>query len=110
MTTVKAKLGNRGSGMLEFVDNTLKFYVEKGRFKKQSEIVREIPLADIEKVTVEGKEFSVTWKGVADVFVIEKGESVNKVCEEINSALSVQAEVPKDEEESNKECSELFSP
>ena len=77
MTKVKAKLGNRGSGMLEFVDNTLKFYVERGRFKKQSEIIREIPLADIEKATVEGKEFSVTWKGVADVFVVEKGESAN---------------------------------
>jgi len=107
MTKVKAKLGNRGSGMLEFVDNTLKFYVEKGRFKKQSETVREIPLADIEKATVEGKEFSVTWKGVADVFVIEKGESANTVCEEINSALSGQAEVPKDEEVFNQECSEL---
>lgn len=109
MTKVKAKLGNRGSGMLEFVDNTLKFYVERGRFKKQSEIIREIPLADIEKAIVEGKEFSVTWKGVADVFVVEKGESANKVCEEINSALSGQAEVPKDEEESNQECSELVS-
>jgi len=108
MTKVKAKLGNRGSGMLEFVDNTLKFYVEKGRFKKQSEIVREIPLADIEKATVEGKEFSVTWKGVADVFVIEKGESADAICEEINSALSVQAEVPK-EEGRNQEYIELVS-
>jgi len=107
MTKVKAKLGNRGSGMLEFVDNTLKFYVERGRFKKQSEIVREIPLVDIEKATVEGKEFSVTWKGVADVFVVEKGESANTISEEINSALSRQAEVTKDEEAGNQECSEL---
>ena len=108
MTTVKAKLGNRGSGMLEFVDNTLKFYVEKGRFKKQSEIVREIPLADIEKATVEGKEFSVAWKGVADVFVTEKGESANAICEEINSALSGQDEVPKDEV-SKQEYSEIVN-
>jgi len=107
MTKVKAKLGNRGSGMLEFVDNTLKFYVERGRFKKQSEIIREIPFVDIEKATVEGKEFSVTWKGVADVFVVEKGESANTICEEINSALSRQAEVPKDEEASNQEGSEI---
>ena len=108
MTTVKAKLGNRGSGMLEFVDNTLKFYVERGRFKKQSEIVREIPLVDVEKATVEGKEFSVTWKGVADVFVTEKGESANAICEEINSALSGQAEVPKDEV-SKQEYSEIVN-
>ena len=109
MTTVKAKLGNRGSGMLEFVDNKLKFYVERGRFKKQSETVREIPLADIEKATVEGKEFSVTWKGVADVFVVEKGESANTICEEINSALLGQAEILKDKEPSNQECNELVN-
>ncbi len=93
--------------MLEFADNTLKFYVERGRFKKHLETVREIPLADIEKTVVEGGELSVTWKGVADVFVVEKAESANTICEEINVALSKQVEVPQDEEASNKEYNQL---
>lgn len=109
MTTVKAKLGNRGSGMLEYVNNTLKFYVERGRLKKQLEIVREIPLSDIEKATLAGNEFSVTWKGVADIFVVEKAESANTICGEINSALRGQTERLEDEEKSNQKRSELVN-
>jgi hypothetical protein len=97
MTTVEAKLGNRGSGMLELVNNNLKFYVEKGRFKKHIEIIREIPLTDVEKATLEGNELSVTWKGVADIFLVEKTESATTICEEINSAMRGQTEEAEDQ-------------
>jgi hypothetical protein len=87
MTTVKASLRNRGSGRLEFADNTLRFYVERGRFKKTSDLVREIPVADIESATLVEKEFSVTWKGVADVFDVETMESAKTLCDEVNAVL-----------------------
>jgi hypothetical protein len=86
MTTAKASLRDRGSGRLEFSDNTLRFYVERGRFKKTSDMVREIPLADVENAVAVDKEFSVTWKGVADVFDVESAESAKALCDEVNAA------------------------
>jgi len=92
MTKVKAKLENRGNGTMEFADGTLKFYVERGRFKKKSEVVREIPLTDIENAALSGTELSITWKGVADIFIVEKEEPANAIFEEVDSALKKQKE------------------
>jgi hypothetical protein len=86
MTTAKATLRNRGSGKLEFANNTLRFYVERGRFKKTFDLVREIPVADVENAVAVDKEFSVTWKGVADVFDVESAESAKALCNEVNAA------------------------
>jgi hypothetical protein len=93
MTTAKASLRDRGSGSLEFSDNTLRFYVERGRFKKTSDLVREIPLADVENAVAVDKEFSVTWKGVADVFDVESAESAKALCDEVNAARMQPQEV-----------------
>jgi hypothetical protein len=93
MTTAKASLRDRGSGRLEFSDNTLRFYVERGRFKKTSDLVREIPLADVENAVAVDKEFSVTWKGVADVFDVESAESAKALCDEVNAARMQPQEV-----------------
>jgi hypothetical protein len=107
MVIVKASLKNRGNGRLQFVNDILKFYLERGRFKKQSEIVREIPLIDIENAALLGNEFSVTWKGVADIFVVETVESAKTICEEMNSALKNQEESMKKNELAEQEQSNL---
>jgi hypothetical protein len=90
MTLVKAKFDDRGKGTLEFVDGVLKFSVERGRFKKKSEVLREISLTDIESVTLNGNELSVTWKGVADIFIVEKPLSADPIFEEVDVALKKQ--------------------
>jgi hypothetical protein len=87
-TVTKASLANFGSGKLELVDNTIKFHVEKGYPKKRKEIAREIPITDIESVKQIGSEFSVTWKGVTDTFVVEQTELTATWCKRINEALA----------------------
>jgi len=72
---VKAHLIGLDSGYLEFTNNTLRFYIEKGRFRKQQQLVRDIVLADVEEVNLEGKELSITWKGSHNIFVLDDIES-----------------------------------
>ncbi len=90
MTLVKAKFDDRGKGTLEFIDGVLKFSVERGRFKKKSEVIREIHLTDIESVTLTGNELSVTWKGVADIFSVEEPLSADPIFGEVDAALKKQ--------------------
>ncbi len=108
MTKVEAKLENRGKGTLEFAEGTLKFYVERGRFKKKSEVVREIPLTDIENATLSGTELSIIWKGVADIFVVVKEEQANAIFEEVDSALKKQKETLETEKVSAQIPNELI--
>ena len=82
-SVVKAHLIGLGSGTLEFIDNTIKFHIEKGRFRKRQELSREIPMADIEAINRVGNELSVTWKGSTDIFVIENTEQVGPIFEKI---------------------------
>ena len=51
----KASPKNLDRGTLELSDSTIKFHPDKGRFKKQEEIVKEIPLADVENIDRIGK-------------------------------------------------------
>ena len=74
-SVVKVHLIGLGSGSLEFIDNSLRFYIEKGRFKKQQQLAKEIPTVDIHEVILEGKELSITWKGSHDIFVLDDIES-----------------------------------
>ena len=74
-SVVKAHLIGLGSGSLEFIDNSLRFYIEKGRFKKQQQLAKEIPTVDIHEVILEGQELSITWKGSHDIFVLDDIES-----------------------------------
>ncbi len=82
-SVVKAHLIGLGSGTLEFIDNTIKFHTEKGRFRKRQELSREIPMSDIEAINRVGNELSITWKGSTDTFVIEKTELVGTIFEKI---------------------------
>ena len=56
-TEAKARLRNIGDGVLEFDGDVVRFYVLKGRFRKQRELVREISVADVESLGREGNEF-----------------------------------------------------
>ncbi len=106
-SAAKASLKNPGSGTLEFIDNIIKFYIEKGYFNKRKEISREVPLTDIESVKRVGNEFSITWKGVTDIFVIEKAELVGTICERITGALKEQRKMLEDKEAAKQKRNEL---
>lgn len=87
-SATKARLINLGSGTLELIDNTIKFYIKKGHFKKREELAREIPITDIENVKQVGNVLSITWKGVSEMFVIQKSELVGRINEKVAEALN----------------------
>jgi hypothetical protein len=101
--TAKARLRNVGNGTIELVDNTIKFYVEQGRFKRQRQIAKEIPLADIETVERVENELNVTWKGVTDRFVIEQAELAETMRTKITEVLDAQKKVLEIKEEAQKQ-------
>lgn len=72
---VKAHLIGLGSGSLEFVNNSLRFYIKKGRIKKQQQLVKEIEMEDVKEADLEGKELSITWKESHDIFILDNVES-----------------------------------
>jgi hypothetical protein len=104
---VKAYLIGLGSGILEIVDNTLKFYISKGRLRKRTRVVREIPLADIEGMDQVGKEISVTWKGITEIFVIEEMESASAISKKIPKVSREQKKVFEDKEAAKKDKNEI---
>jgi len=106
-SAVKAYLIGLGSGTLEFIDNTIKFHVEKGRLRKQKKLVREIPMDDIEGMDRVGKEISVTWKGTTDIFVIEELESAGTIFERIPKVSREQKKVFEDKEVAKQERNEI---
>jgi hypothetical protein len=84
----RARLRNVGNGALELDSNTLKFHVEKGRLKKQKELAKEIPIAEIESTERSGNELSITWKGITDRFVMEKAELAEAMEARITEAVN----------------------
>ena len=69
----------------EVVNDTLKFSVTKGFFKKRSVVIKEIPIYEIQAIENFGNELSVTWKGVTDSFIMEKkAESFVKLRDQIH--------------------------
>ena len=96
-----------GSGTLELIDNSIKFYIKKGYFKKRKEIAKEIPMTDIESIKRVGNEFSITWKGITDIFVIEKSELFGTMYETITETLKEQRKVLEDKEAAKQKRNEL---
>ncbi|MCJ7631007.1 hypothetical protein MUP77_01205 [Candidatus Bathyarchaeota archaeon] len=92
---------------MELIDNTIKFHIEKGYFKKRKEIAREIPMTDIESINRVGNEFSITWKGVTDIFIIEETELVGTIYERITEALKEQRKMLEDKEAAKQKRNEL---
>jgi hypothetical protein len=97
-TAAKASLRNLGSGTLELVDNTIKFHIEKGHFKKRKEVAREIPITEVDGITRVGNEFHITWKGVTDIFVMAETKLVGTIYELISKALNEQRKMLEDKE------------
>jgi hypothetical protein len=105
--TVKASLRTLGGGTLEFTDNTIKFHMERGRFKKHERIAREIPITDVENIEQAGNEFRITWKGVTDTFDVEKTESAGTIYEKVAEAFKEQRKILEDEEAAKQKRNEL---
>lgn len=101
--TAKARLRNVGNGTIELVDNTIKFYVEKGRLKRQKQITKEIPFADIEAVERVENELNVTWKGVIDRFVIEQPALAETMRTKITEVLDAQRKALETKKEAQKQ-------
>lgn len=93
---VKAHLIGAGSGTLEFINDTLRFYIEKGRFRKQRQLSREITMLDITEINLVGNELSITWKGSHDIFVIKNIESSETF---LGKVLKISEEQKKNSEE-----------
>jgi len=106
-SAVKAYLIGLGSGTLEFIDDTIKFHISKGRLRKRKELVREIPMADIEGMDRVGKEISITWKGITDIFVIEETESAGTIFKRIPKASREQKKVVEDKEVAKQKRNEI---
>ena len=86
-TTVKARLRNFGNGILEVTDDTVKFFVETGRFRKRRETVRNIPIPEIENLERKENDISVTWKDNTDVFAVEETSRVVGIHDRIVAVL-----------------------
>ena len=104
---VNAHLIGLGSGTLEFIDNVIKFYMEKGRIRKRKELCRNIPMADIEGISRVGKELSITWKGFTDIFVIEETEIAGTIFEKIPQTSREQRRMVEDKEVEKQQSTEV---
>ena len=104
---IKAHLIGLGSGTLEFINNTIKFYIEKGRFRKRQELSREMPVSDIEAINLVGNELSITWKGSVDIFVIEKPELVETILEKIPETSEEQKRLLDDKQVVKQQSNEV---
>jgi hypothetical protein len=95
----KTYLRNFCNGKLEFTGRSLKFYVEKGRLKKQKEIAKEVFLNTLENVTLESNELTVVSNGVTDRFVIEDKKLAEAIYAKTNELLKEQGQTSSEHEE-----------
>ncbi len=94
-TTGKAYLRNFGKGELKIAEDSVKFYVVKGRFSKQKDLVKQFQFADVEKVTLLRGELDVTLRYENLRFVIKDKKfasfSHGKISEYLNKTIQPQA-------------------
>lgn len=93
-TIVKARLRNFGNGILDVSDNNIKFYVETGRFRKHRETIRNIPIAEVERLERQENDLSLAWKENTDVFAITETSKVLEIHERILAGLKEQQKPP----------------
>ena len=75
----------------EIFDNTVWFFVEKGRLKKRRIIVKQIPVDEITRIESFGNKLSVSWKTVTDTFFTnENAELFINLSDEVNRILAEQ--------------------
>jgi hypothetical protein len=102
-STLKAKAKNVGSGSMEFVDNTIKFYLEKGTVKKKKQTAITLSISDIESLRQEKKQLIVVWNGVTDTFTLQKPEKLAELYAKVNAALSERKPTPEQAAEKRAE-------
>jgi hypothetical protein len=107
-STVKAHLIGVGSGTLEFIDNTIKFHMKKGRFRKRNVIAREILMVDIDGMNRVANELDITWKNTTDKFVIEEGEFAGTIFEKIPQTSGEQRSIFENKEVAEQNRYELI--
>jgi hypothetical protein len=118
VTVVKARLRNFdfGIGFLEVKNDAVRYYVEKGRFRKQREVAKEIRIADVENVERRDGDVAIAQKDIVYVFALEKPEELDMVYEQILAALKGSKEealkepVKEPEKEQKTEPAEPLSP
>ena len=98
-----------GAGTFEFVDNNVRFYVEKGRLRKRKEIAEEIPVAEIEGTSLDGKRIGIVRLGITEMFTIKEAESVAVTYEKITAVLKEQQEIRANKEAAKLEQQQLVS-
>jgi hypothetical protein len=108
-STVKAQLIGVGNGTLKLIDNTLSFHWEKGHLRKQTKIIRKIPLTDIESVNRTENELNVTWKGVTDLYIIEEPELAGSIFEIIPQTSREQRRMYEEKEAAKQTRNELIN-
>ena len=108
-SAVKAHLYSLGSGRLEFIDNIIRFQWEKGHFRKRTETVREIRMANIKSMNRTENVLTVVWKGVTDIFIIKAAELAGSIFEMIPQTSVEQRRMFEDKEDKKKKLNELVS-
>jgi hypothetical protein len=68
---VKAYLRGGGKGKMKFVDESIKFYTEKGTIRKERQLAKQIPLEKIYDATFQKGELKVTTQDSTETFVIK---------------------------------------
>jgi hypothetical protein len=105
--TVKARLRNFGDGALVLADDSVKFYVETGRFRKHRKIIREIPVADVESVERQGNDLSIAWKENTDVFAMAQPSQIEPIYERLMAALKGRTKEAENKETADQKQVEL---
>jgi hypothetical protein len=68
---VKAYLRGVGKGKIKFVDESIKFYTEKGTIRKERQLAKQIPLEKIDGATFQKGELKVSAQDSTETFVIK---------------------------------------
>lgn len=97
-------LRNVGKGVLEFSENTLKFYVSKGRLTKKKELAKQIPFIEVENIALDSNELAVTSQGVTQRFVIEDKPFAQLIYQGFNEFKSQEGNEPLKQAEKTDEA------
>ena len=78
-----------GSGKLEFVEGKIRFQAQKGRLRKHR-AVREIPLNEIDALTLAGNELTLIWKGAKETLLVSDLALAEAITAQVNTHLQEQ--------------------
>jgi hypothetical protein len=93
---VKAYMRNLGKGKLKFQDESIKFYTEKGTFKKERQLAKQIDLAKIDSATIDKKknELIIKFQDETETFIIKDKLYVKILLGKIDQAIFMREPLP----------------